>query len=252
MLTKVFVALLAISSAASLTVPVHDTHRETLFEAAHNARQLLKDVKTGTMASVYPDSSDLSGRPFAMMEYHAPCYHNGSLTFILMPISRSTQNILRNKDHHATYTVSMPAEGIWSPMSRGRVALMGNMEFLKDLPQNEIDELSECYTTHHPDAKYWIPGRADSPHTSIWARLDTDSIYYVGGFGDTHYIGPIPVDLYAKSEKQVIKSIGAPTEEKTSKSEDTDQQQAGDWDLVRGGSEFDWMNEVEAQGQVIF
>ncbi|WWC62877.1 uncharacterized protein I303_105475 [Kwoniella dejecticola CBS 10117] len=195
-----------IGSAIGLSLPESSsTRRETLNEAAHNARVLIKEVKTGTMASVYPDTSDLAGRPFAMMEYHAPCYSNGSLALILMPISRSTQNIFQDPGHHIAYTVNMPTEGVRSPMSRGRVALMGNVTTLRDISSEEQTRLSKCYTKHHPDAQYWLPGTPDSPHFSLWARLDIDSIYYVGGFGDTHYIGSIPVDLYAKSEKKVQK-----------------------------------------------
>ncbi|WWC88398.1 uncharacterized protein L201_003309 [Kwoniella dendrophila CBS 6074] len=205
MLLTSLLSALSISSVFSLTVPSSNewVKRETLAEAAHNARDLVKDVKTGTMASVYPESSDFAGRPFAMMEYHAPCYSNGSLALILMPISRSTQNIFQDPGHHIAYTVSMPTEGIKSPMSRGRVALMGNVTTLRNLSREDEAELSSCYTKYHPDAKSWIPGNKDSPHFSIWARLDIDRIYYVGGFGDIHYIGPIPVDLYAKSEKKV-------------------------------------------------
>ncbi|WVR06588.1 hypothetical protein IAU60_003620 [Kwoniella sp. DSM 27419] len=201
----IIVAWLAVSTAA-LSLPGLTTRRETLGEAAHNARRIVRDVTTGTMASVFPDTSDLAGRPFAMMEYHAPCYANGSLTFILMPISRSTQNILREPSHHATYTVSMPTDGVRSPMSRGRVALMGNMTVLSHPDKHQTQALESCYTRHHPDARYWLPGRAGSPHMSIWARLDVDSIYYVGGFGDVHYIGPIPVDLYADSEHGIVRS----------------------------------------------
>ncbi|WVQ65346.1 uncharacterized protein L199_003522 [Kwoniella botswanensis] len=198
-------SLLALTSVLSLTVPSTDqlARRETLVEAAHNARVLVKYVKTGTLASVFPDTTDLAGRPFAMMEYHAPCYSNGSLTLILMPISRSTQNIFQNPGHHVAYTVSMPTEGVRSPMSRGRVALMGNVTTLRDIPPSQSEGLVKCYTAYHPDSKYWLPGNDNSPHTSYWARLDIDRIYYVGGFGDIHYIGPIPVDLYAKSENGV-------------------------------------------------
>ncbi|WRT68049.1 uncharacterized protein IL334_005024 [Kwoniella shivajii] len=206
MFLRSLLALLNFTTALALTVPPSDQliRRETLAEAAHNARIIVKDVKTGTMASVFPEESDLAGRPFAMMEYHAPCYSNGSLTIILMPISRSTQNIFNDPGHHVAYTVSMPTEGIRSPMSRGRVALMGNVTTLRDISKDESRELSKCYTSYHPDSKYWLPGNEDSPHVSIWARLDIDNIYYVGGFGDVHYIGPIPVDLYAKSDKSVI------------------------------------------------
>ncbi|WVW84983.1 hypothetical protein I302_107019 [Kwoniella bestiolae CBS 10118] len=205
MLVKSLSILLTLTSVLGLTLPSLDpsSRRETLAEAAHNARVLVKDLKTGTMASVYPDSTDFAGRPFAMMEYHAPCYSNGSLTLILMPISRSTQNIFQNPGHHVAYTVSMPTEGVRSPMSRGRVALMGNVTTLRDISTSQAEKLSKCYTSYHPDSKYWLPGNEDSPHTSYWARLDIDRIYYVGGFGDVHYIGPIPVDLYAKSEHEV-------------------------------------------------
>jgi len=77
------------------------------------------------MASVFPSEGDNAGRPFAMMEYHAPCHPDPSLTFVLMPISLSTRNILKNDNHYATYTVQMPSEGVRSPMSRGRVAFIG-------------------------------------------------------------------------------------------------------------------------------
>ena len=59
------------------------------------------------------------------MEYHAPCHPDPSLTFVLMPISLSTRNILKSENHYATYTVQMPSEGVRSPMSRGRVAFIG-------------------------------------------------------------------------------------------------------------------------------
>jgi hypothetical protein len=100
-------------------------HRETLYEAASNAKHLIHTISTGTMASVFPSEGDNAGRPFAMMEYHAPCHSDPSLTFVLMPISLSTRNILKNDNHYATYTVQMPSEGVRSPMSRGRVAFIG-------------------------------------------------------------------------------------------------------------------------------
>jgi hypothetical protein len=123
------IALLAFtigSQLASATpYPIAPAHRETLLEAASNAKHLVHTISTGTMASVFPLEGDNAGRPFAMMEYHAPCHPDPSLTFVLMPISLSTRNILKNDNHYATYTVQMPSEGVRSPMSRGRVAFIG-------------------------------------------------------------------------------------------------------------------------------
>jgi hypothetical protein len=118
--TSLIALTLALPSIASPHI-----HRETLTEAASNAKHLIHTISTGTMASVFPSEGDNAGRPFAMMEYHAPCHPNPSLTFVLMPISLSTRNILKNDNHYATYTVQMPSEGVRSPMSRGRVAFIG-------------------------------------------------------------------------------------------------------------------------------
>jgi hypothetical protein len=117
-------SLLALSLAIPTIASPH-VHRETLSEAASNAKHLIHTISTGTMASVFPSEGDNAGRPFAMMEYHAPCHPDPSLTFVLMPISLSTRNILKNDNHYATYTVQMPSEGVRSPMSRGRVAFIG-------------------------------------------------------------------------------------------------------------------------------
>jgi hypothetical protein len=55
---------------------------------------------------------------------------------------------------------------------------------LPDVPKNEAKELKECYTSYHPDAKWWTPDVEDGPHFSEWARFDIQDIYYVGGFGE--------------------------------------------------------------------
>ncbi|TFY80483.1 hypothetical protein EWM64_g3527, partial [Hericium alpestre] len=31
---------------------------------------------------------------------------------------------------------------------------------------------------------------------AYWARFDPQSVYFVGGFGDEHFIGYIPLDVY--------------------------------------------------------
>lgn len=111
---------------------------------------------------------------------------------------------MASSSHHASYSVAMPHKAVWSPMSVSRVAFIGvspgrlrfgnkmltgrnssqNMTFLPDLSKEEKEELENCYLNYHPDAKYWLPGAPNSPHSSIWAKLDADDIYYVGGFGE--------------------------------------------------------------------
>jgi hypothetical protein len=58
------------------------------------------------------------------------------------------------------------------------------MTILHDILAEESRSLGRCYTQYHPDAKGWLPGADDSPHYSVWARLDVHDAYYVGGFGE--------------------------------------------------------------------
>ena len=189
--------------------------------AAYNVKKLVHQVTTGTMASVFPDTSDdagwsfsrltrvlyaedhlFPGHPFALMEvrpihdnheliltmsqYHAPCFLSPFLTMLLMPISLSTRNILSTPFHSATYTLSMPMDYAPSPMSRGRVALIGNVTILpyESIPEPELKRLEKCYTWYHPDAVEWLPYQDQHPFNSFWARFEPKDIYYVGGFGE--------------------------------------------------------------------
>lgn len=75
------------------------------------------------------------------------------------------------------------------------------MTVLEDLSTKEKLELAKCYRSYHPDT-FWFPpatGPSHHPFDAVWARFDPVDIYYVGGFGDTHYIGHIPVDMYAEA-----------------------------------------------------
>lgn len=144
-------SLIALALASPAIASPH-IHRETLFEAASNAKHLIHTISTGTMASVFPSEGDNAGRPFAMMEYHAPCHTDPSLTFVLMPISLSTRNILKNDNHYATYTVQMPSEGVRSPMSRGRVAFIGV----------SLNRVSDLVSGRHADGRislYYLTSR---------------------------------------------------------------------------------------------
>ncbi|KAL7420552.1 hypothetical protein Q5752_004503 [Cryptotrichosporon argae] len=202
---RVLVSLALLGLAAALPAHTAPVLRETVQEAARHARQMVREITTGTIASVFPDGSANAGRPFALMDVisyvlavpnYASCGDASTLTFISFPISLSAHNIRASPAHHATYTVQMPVVRGVSEFSRARIAFIGNLTFLPDPAQAERAQLETCFTAHHPDAQYWLPGAPDGAHTSVWAQLAIDDIYYVGGFGDTKYVGHIPVELY--------------------------------------------------------
>ncbi|KAH8119248.1 pyridoxamine 5'-phosphate oxidase-domain-containing protein, partial [Phellopilus nigrolimitatus] len=145
----------------------------------------------GVMATIFPPNSSLSGEPFALQEYYASCYANGSLSLITLPISRHTRNIMHSPSHSASITVgSSPPTA-----SRARVSLMGTVTFLDS--RFAVEEgIRDCYLERHPDARWWLPDDPDAAHMASWARFDPHSIFFVGGFGDKHYIGDVPLELY--------------------------------------------------------
>lgn len=181
--------LLAVAWVATLS---HG--RETKEEAAMLARELLvsSPKPIATMATIYPnDHAMLPGQPYAMQEYYAPCYSNGSLALIFLPISRHSQNILHSPSHSASISV-------WSDppaAARARVSLIGNVTILPD-DDPDAERLKQCYLSQHPDAQDWIPGDDEGAHLAYWARFDPHSVYFVGGFGDEHLIGYLPLELY--------------------------------------------------------
>ncbi|KAF4598236.1 hypothetical protein EYR38_006632 [Pleurotus pulmonarius] len=134
-----------------------------------------------------------SAQPFAMQEYYASCHTNGSLTLLFLPISRHSQNILHSNHHAASLSVSSALPAARSP----RVSLIGNVTVYTNttLVPNR-NAIQSCYLARHPDARWWLPEDDDAAHIAYWARFDPESVYFVGGFGDKHFIGYIPLEIY--------------------------------------------------------
>ncbi|KZO93307.1 hypothetical protein CALVIDRAFT_540026 [Calocera viscosa TUFC12733] len=179
--------------------------------AALLARELLQQETIGSLATVFPPThTALPGEPFSLMEYFASCHANGSLTLLFLPIAQNNRNILASPGHSATLTVRVPdpigeRRGWDSPASRGRVALIGNVT----VTGKDGTGVKDCYLEKHPDAEDWLPGGEDVPHNAYWARFDPHHIYWVGGFGDEHYIGYIPLDLYQKTLPTQVEDAAA-------------------------------------------
>ncbi|EKM54482.1 uncharacterized protein PHACADRAFT_258359 [Phanerochaete carnosa HHB-10118-sp] len=169
--------------------------KETVNDAARLARQLVSQSPDaiGYMATTYPDDHDtLPGQPFSLQEYFGDCHTNGSLTLLFMPISRHSQNILHSPTHAASISIGPEHPAA----SRARVALIGNVTIFTDLHSApERERIEACYVAQHPDARHWLPGPHE-PHIAYWARFDPQSIYFVGGFGSSHFIGYIPLEMY--------------------------------------------------------
>ncbi|WFD19645.1 hypothetical protein MCAP1_001881 [Malassezia caprae] len=189
--------------------------------AAHDARTLLVDEQTHYISSVATVDED--HKAVLAYEYYAPCFedsHAADLLYLVLPVSQLWHRVLAASPMTATVAVasspsvddvdlrhanvSRSGRIQWDPMrpmwrrgmaSKSRLTMSGTMHRLAMEPA-EMEKLSECFVAHHPDARMWLPGSKQSPHTAFWLRFSPSSVYYVGGFGDEHFIGNLDMDAF--------------------------------------------------------
>ncbi|KAH7108065.1 pyridoxamine 5'-phosphate oxidase-domain-containing protein [Auriculariales sp. MPI-PUGE-AT-0066] len=186
---------LGLGFAFLVSAVVSTAASESIYDAARLARALVASTGISTLSTTFPsEHPELAGQAVGLMEYHASCFTNGSLTILFAPISLNSKNILKSPTRAASLSVvASPARA-----SNARVSLIGTVDIHYNINDNIKKELEQCYTAVHPDAKRWVPGSEDS-HLFYWARFEPQIIYYIGGFGGLHYIGYIPLELYQTS-----------------------------------------------------
>lgn len=169
-------------------------------------------------------------------EYYAPCFdadmakrvngaREGDLLFLALPVSQAWRSALA-PNATVTYAVasspdphvvdlrhaqhSPSGRQVWDAerphwrrglASKRRSVLYGKVKRV-EASEDTTKALHKCFVAHHPDAAYWTPGSDASPHTALWVRFQPERIYYVGGFGDEHYIGWIDPALYRAEAAQ--------------------------------------------------
>lgn len=230
-LTTTLLSLISLTSASHLPAPQRvfdnaESHHEktynipTVHESAVQARRILRLENIGTLSTVFPSShateqrpNDVSGAPIGLMDYFGDCEPDtGNPTILAITIATSFKNV----DAGSNITLSLrwhPQDGKWrSPASLPRFSLVGRLE---DIDLNPIGsaKLAACYVKHHPDAAWWLPG--NRIHESKWVRLVVEEVYWIGGFGNTAYIGWIPLKEWQSVTQEEIDDITLPGEKTT-------------------------------------
>jgi len=215
--TALACSLLSLTRAVSLT----SGSRETVQQAALHARTLLSERSDGlgTLMSVFPaDYEDESLRDLAIggMEYFATT-GTGNLIVLAMPISKQIRNIIDSDRHNVTFAVKDELAyrklGAYGATDRNRVTVFGSMHEVTD--EAEISKAVRTFGKVHKDAKAYFPGKG--PHQAFWAVIRVQAVYWVGGFGDTHYIGWIPLDMYRDAHERQWASQQDSSEDITTK-----------------------------------
>lgn len=207
---------LAVSTVSTIstvsTVPTvktkSDYHVKTSIpqvqEAARVARSLVQRESLGNLALI-----DNFGDAISFSEYYVDIYKNGSPYLIILKIS-SVNQILKNMDvkkvgfsirtgdHQPQENVDLHYPGglAYSTAGSPRVVIKGELKYILDVDRQEEIKMEKEFIKRHRDAKFWLPSSKITAHKGNWAKLEINSIYFIGGFGDRAYIGNIPVDMY--------------------------------------------------------
>ncbi|CCG81884.1 Putative uncharacterized protein [Taphrina deformans PYCC 5710] len=177
--------------------------RQTLYEAALDARRMIHNESEGTLLSVYQagvaPTMELIGTPIGIMEYFADCSSNGSPTMLLLDIAPAT----RNYQAGSSLTLSLRDHSYTNPLQHGRMYMVGGLK--KIIDKAETARVERCFLAKHPDAEIVAPGR--DVHASNFYTMQIEAIYYFGGFGNVSYIGFIPPDVYRSIDLTPMDSL---------------------------------------------
>ena len=210
----------------------------TSYESAVMARRILHLTPLGTLSTVFPSPgslenrpSGLHGMPIGLMDYIADCESDGNPTILAVNIATSFKNVAAGSNislaiqwtppyppskrisfpYFSIFSSSDPKPTPYSAANLPRFSLIGYLEKIHGGIAKQI-QLAKCFTSVHPDAKYWLPG--NRIHKSEWVRLVVTDIYWIGGFGDRAYIGWIPVEEWKNATQEEWESIRLPGEKK--------------------------------------
>ena len=135
------------------------------------ARQLLRRVRTGTLATLNQDGSG----PYASLVNLATDLAGRPVIFI-STLAWHTRNLAED-GRASVLAAEPPAQG--DALTGPRVTVMGRFERIA------AQDIAERYAQHHPAARLYL----DFPDFSFW-RLNPEKIHAVAGFGRIETMEP--------------------------------------------------------------
>jgi hypothetical protein len=100
-----------------------------------------------------------------------------------MPIASSFRNVAAGSNLTLSLRWHPPIDRPYSVAEMPRFAVIGYLEEI-DADDGEATRLGICFSTAHPDSVIWM--RGNRIHTSYWARMVVQEIYWLEGLGIEH------------------------------------------------------------------
>lgn len=172
--------------------PPNFTARQSREEAVLEARQFVYDQSFGTLNTINK-AGNFEGFPAGQIEYFVDnAEDDASLLLIAVDMSSAFRNISKGSPASLSIRTGDQPEG-QTPLRAAaakRIILYGEFDFVEPSPFAKA-----AFFKIHPDALEWAPGLPGF-HKTQWIKFTITGIYYIGGFGDRHYIGQLPVAKY--------------------------------------------------------
>lgn len=163
-------------------------------EAGFAARDFVQTYSVGVLATLQVDAPGRQGLgewPYASVADYADEQPSTGRPLVLL--SKLERNIVNTKAvPKCSLAIHTPADNETDPMAAPRVTLLGS---LTPVPADELPKARDTYLRAHPMAKMWI----DFSDFVLY-RMDVADVYWVGGFGNDHYIGWVAADKYLAAQ----------------------------------------------------
>ena len=233
-------ALLQQQQSQDDSFPHNAVKRPTRHESTVLARRLLALSRTGVVSTVFPSKhsssapvpdlllshdslavpKSVAGSPVGQPEYIADCGgdERGDPTLIALDVEINTQNALAGSNVSLSISwwdeyVKLVGREPWATANLPRVSIVG---WLEELSEKEVREgrIEECFLEAHHDAKLWLPGDGAAAHSGHWMRVVVEEVYWIGGFGNAHWIGWFDVEEWRAVTRKEWEGVRLPGEER--------------------------------------
>lgn len=167
---------------------------ETVEDAASYTRWILSHETSAAVATFENSSQTLY--PFVTVEDY--CEHwslPGYPFFLLANISTTAKNLDQDTRCSLSITIKNCTQRNYENMPYDKLACY-RVSFQGELLQFSFDKEKDLqkFLQCHPAAKYWF-----SAHDFNFWVFHIDTIRYIGGYGNLHYIGDIPLQTYLQA-----------------------------------------------------
>jgi len=164
-------------------------------EVGGGAREMVRDSIFGTLITVQTQvaagSQEIdAGWPYgSVADFADEAPSTGRPLLLLSTLERNVVNLQGNP--RASLAIRTPDMNCTDQMTCPRTTLFGTLEVV---PDQELPAAQAAYLAKHPSAESWI----DFPDFALY-RMNVLDVYWVGGFGNAHYIGYLAPDSYLMS-----------------------------------------------------